>query len=38
VKRAVKVDGKERDLRQVLHDAGLCYLLSSEGPLNCPTY
>lgn len=37
-RRTVKIDGKERDLRFLLHDPNLCVLLSNEGPLNCPTY
>jgi hypothetical protein len=38
MKRTVTVDGKPRDVRQVLHSADLCGLLSDEGPINFPSY
>ncbi len=38
MRRTVRVDGRPRDVRQVLHDAGLCGLLSDEGPLVRPSY
>jgi len=38
IKRAVVVDGKPRDVRHVLHDPNLCYLLSDEGPIQFPSY
>jgi len=38
VRRTVVVDGKTRDIRQVLHAADVCGLLSDEGPVNWPTY
>jgi hypothetical protein len=38
VRRTVVVDGKPRDIRQVLHAADVCGLLSDEGPVHWPTY
>jgi hypothetical protein len=38
VRRTVIVDGKPRDIRQVLHAADLAELLSDEGPLDWPSY
>jgi hypothetical protein len=38
VKRMVLVDGKPRDVRQVLASPDLCTLLSDEGPLLFPAY
>ncbi len=38
IKRAVVVDGVQRDIRAVLYSADLCPMLSDEGPLTQPTY
>ncbi len=38
MKRAVMVDGKVQDVRQVLQSPSLSPLLSDEGPLLRPTY
>ncbi|HET6572839.1 MAG TPA: hypothetical protein VFG68_04495 [Fimbriiglobus sp.] len=38
MRREVRVDGKRRDVRHVLHDAAVCGLLSDEGPVRRSSY
>ena len=38
MRRTVTVDGKPRDVRHVTYAAGLCHLLSDEGPISRPAY
>jgi hypothetical protein len=38
MKRAVLLDGKPRDIRDILRSPELCPLLSDEGPLRVPGY
>ena len=38
IKRDMTVDGKKRDVRDVLRDPIICGLLSDEGPINRPVY
>jgi hypothetical protein len=38
IRRTVIVDGKPRDIRQVMHAADVAGLLSDEGPLDWPSY
>jgi hypothetical protein len=38
VKRTATLDGKQKDVMEILRDANLCVLLSDEGALTHPGY